>query len=293
MHNPIPLIQGDGPLLVFGGPYGNLEATRAVLTAAAGFSIPHERVVCTGDVVAYCADAAATVRLVRDTIPHVVMGNCEESLTAGAMDCGCGFPVNSECERLSHAWFTHAARQLGEDELNWMRQLPRRIDIELNDLRLAAIHGGVTTINQFIFASTDNKIKEQEIDCAQVDGVIAGHCGLPFTQIIDGRLWHNAGAIGMPANDGTPRVWFSILSPSENGISIVHHAIDYDHESAAAKMRQTGLPEGYATALVNGLWPSCDVLPSKETRERGIPLEKGRTVSWQPISRTRRLTRSV
>src|SRR5262249_31708274 len=139
MHNPIPLIQGDGPLLVFGGPYSNLEATRAVLTAAAEFSIPHERVICTGDVVAYCADAAATVRLVRDTIPQWGMGNCEESLAADATDCGCGFPVNSECQRLSHAWFTHAARQLGEDELNWMRQLPRRIDIELNDLRLAAV----------------------------------------------------------------------------------------------------------------------------------------------------------
>src|SRR5262245_18417258 len=164
------------------------------------------------------------------------MGNCEENLAAGAMDCGCGFPVNGECERLSHAWFTQAGRQLGEDEVSWMMQLPRRIDIELNGVRLAAVHGALTTINQFIVASTDNKIKKQDIDCAQADCVVAGHCGLPFTQLIDGRLWHNAGAIGMPAKDGTPSVCFSILRPSENCISIVHHAIDYDRENAAAKM---------------------------------------------------------
>jgi hypothetical protein len=36
--------------------------------------------------------------------------------------------------------------------------------------------------------------------------------------------------------------------------------------------RRAALPEGYAAALETGLWPSCDVLPSKEIRERGVPL---------------------
>jgi predicted phosphodiesterase len=286
MRKSFPLVRADRPLLVFGGPYSNLEATQAVLSAAAQLSISRERVICTGDIVAYCADPTATVRLIRDTVPHVVMGNCEESLAAGAVDCGCGFPANSECQRLSDAWFMHADRQLGSDERSWMAQLPRRIGIELNGIRLAIVHGGVTAINQFIFASTDAKIKDRELDRARVDGIVGGHCGLPFTQIIDGRLWHNAGAIGMPANDGTPRVWFSILSPFEDGISIAHRAIYYDHRNTAAKMRQAGLPEGYATALANGLWPSCDVLPPKELCERGVPLKEGSTIFWQPIVRT-------
>src|SRR3546814_2069829 len=48
--------------------------------------------------------------------------------------------------------------------------------------------------------------------------------GLPFTELVDGRLWHNAGAIGLPANDGTPRVWYSILGPAPGGLHIEHHA---------------------------------------------------------------------
>ena len=292
MRKAIPQIQANGPLLVFGGPYSNLEATQAVLSAAARLSISPERVICTGDTVAYGADPAATVRLIRDTVPHVVMGNCEESLAAGAADCGCGFAADSECQRLSDAWFKHADRQLGSDERGWMAQLPRRIDIELNGIRLAVVHGGVTTINEFIFASTAIEIKQRELDRAQVDAVIGGHCGLPFTQVIDGRLWHNPGAIGMPANDGTPRVWFSILSPIKKGISIVHRAIEYNHENAAAKMRQAGLPEGYATALASGLWPSCDVLLPKELSERGVPLKEGSAMFWQPALRTSQSRRS-
>ena len=47
------------------------------------------------------------------------------------------------------------------------------------------------------------QVKAQDLFLGGVDGLVAGHCGLPFTQTIDGRLWHNPGVIGMPANDGT------------------------------------------------------------------------------------------
>src|ERR1700730_8770519 len=57
MPRPIPLLHVDGPLMVFGGPYSNLEATRAVLDEATRLSISADRIICTGDVVAYGADA--------------------------------------------------------------------------------------------------------------------------------------------------------------------------------------------------------------------------------------------
>jgi hypothetical protein len=83
----------------------------------------------------------------------------------------------------------------------------------------------------------------------------------------------------MPANDGTPRVWFSLLTPRPDGILIEHHALGYDFVTAARKMRQAGLPEGYAGALETGLWPSCDVLTPAELPKRGVRLEPG-AVLW-------------
>jgi hypothetical protein len=159
----VSLLRIDGPVMVFGGPYGNLEATQADLGEAARLGIPPDRVICTGDVVAYGADPAATVELVRGSLRHVVKGNCEQSIAADAADCGCGFPTGSVCERLSAAWFTHAARELGADARRWMADLPRRIDIEIGGYRFAVIHGGVDIINRFIFASTAPAIKREEI----------------------------------------------------------------------------------------------------------------------------------
>jgi hypothetical protein len=95
---------------------------------------------------------------------------------------------------------------------------------------------------------------------------------MPFSQMHGGRLWHNSGALGMPANDGTPRVWFSVLAPTRDGIAITHHAIEYDHAAAAAKMRARGYPAEYAEALISGLWPSCDILPPAERDARGAAL---------------------
>src|SRR5205085_3895849 len=126
-----------------------------------------------------------------------------------------------------------------------MGTLPRRIDLEICGARLAVVHGGVGLINRFVFASTPLAIKAEELARSGTDGLIGGHCGLPFTQVVHGRLWHNAGAIGMPANDGTPRGWFSLLMPDRDGITVEHRALAYDHARAARKMRQAGLPEGY------------------------------------------------
>jgi predicted phosphodiesterase len=276
-----PELHFNGPAIVFGGPYGNLEATRALFDEAARLGIPPHRIVCTGDVVAYGADAAATVDLVRAAGIHVVMGNCEESLASEAADCGCGYVPGSACDRLAAAWFAHADRELGAEARAWMAQLPRRIDLIIGGARLAVVHGGTDRINRFVFATTAAVIKAEELARSQADGVIAGHCGLPFTQVVAGRLWHNAGGVGMPANDGTARAWFSLFTPQPDGLAVEHCPLEYDYAAAAAKMRAAGLPEDYAVALETGFWPSCDVLPFKEIRERGVPLEPGAFL-WQP-----------
>jgi uncharacterized radical SAM superfamily Fe-S cluster-containing enzyme len=290
-----PLLDLDAPVIVFGGPYGNIEATCALLEEAERLGIPGERMVCTGDVVAYCADPAATVDLVRRSGAHVVMGNCEESLAARNGDCGCGFVPGSVCENLAAAWFAHADRTLDGDARAWMAGLPRRIDVALQGRRFAVVHGGVSLINRFLFASTAAAVKAAELDTSGADGVIGGHCGLPFTQMIGGKLWHNAGAIGMPANDGTPRVWFSLLIPESTRLRIEHRALRYDHATAARKMRAAGLPEEYALALTSGLWPSCDVLPYREIRERGVPLQEGHALWPAPVraARPRRRSRDL
>lgn len=285
MHAPVrSTLRFDSPILVFGGSYSNLEATSALIELARQRGIAPGNVICTGDVVAYGADPIATVDLVREAGIHVVMGNCEESLANSMQDCGCGFTPGSDCDRLAVSWFQYADRHIDGDARRWMAQLPRCLQIEIGEVRLAVVHGGSSAINQFIFASTDAIVKQRELSDLGMDGILSGHCGIPFTQSLDGRLWHNAGAIGMPANDGTPFGWFSIISPADTGLAIAHEPLVYDYRASAKKMIAAGLPEEYAKALVTGLWPSYDVLPSAEINQTGVALHGGRTLWIKPDS---------
>jgi predicted phosphodiesterase len=271
--NDLDLGELSGPVLVFGGPYSNLEAARAIRAEAARLGVPPARTICTGDVVAYCADPGATVALVRDWGIAVVMGNVEESLGAGAGDCGCNFTPGSACERLAAAWYAHAESQVSDDDRRWMAGLPRLVRFTLGGRRLAAIHGAVSRISGWVFASTPAAAKLEELALARADGIVAGHCGLPFTGFPGGRLWCNAGTVGMPANDGTPRVWYALLSPAAGGrVTVELRPLGYDHRLAAQKMRRAGLAETYARTLETGLWRPVDFLPPAERAQTGRPL---------------------
>jgi predicted phosphodiesterase len=272
--NELNLGELHGTLLFFGGPYGNLQAVQALKAYAENQGINPSNIICTGDTVAYCAQPNETVDLLLQWGVAVVMGNCEKSLGWNAPDCGCGFKQGSLCNTLSDSWYGFAQRNIRAGHRSWMRTLPQTLKFSYLEKRFAVIHGGVNSINRFVFASTNDHDKLQEIRAVEVDGIVAGHCGLPFSQSVQGSLWHNPGVIGMPANDATDRVWFSVWSAEQGRIEIRQKSLQYDVHEAHTNMLRAGLDNGYAAALVTGLWPSQEVLPDAEKSQQAKALRE-------------------
>lgn len=262
----------DGTLLVFGGPYSNLAATQAMLQQADSLGIDARHTICTGDVVAYGAEAEQTSQLIIDSGIHVVLGNCEESLANDADDCGCGFDSGMTCSVLSQKWYRYANRQVSTHTRQWMRKLPRSIRFSFGGVRFRVIHGGVSRINRFIFSSTASSLKTQEIQQAGCDVVIGGHCGLPFGETLETGAWLNAGVIGLPANDGTTSGWYLLLQTSDTGIQCHWQRLDYEYQLSHQSMLTAGLND-YADAVISGRWPSMDILPEQERQRQGQRIE--------------------
>lgn len=259
----------DGEVLVFGGCYSNLQATRALLAEATRRGIAADCMICTGDAVGYCADAEAVARLLRQEGCPVIAGNVERQLSAEAGDCGCGFKVGSMCDRLSTQWFTHAKSQISPDTLRWMAGLPDFLTFRHRDRRYAVVHGAVSKIARFIWPVTDAADIHAEFDLAAsifgpVDVIIGGHSGIAFDRALGNRNWINAGAIGMPPHDGRAMTRFAILT--DRGCRI--ERLTYDAADAAGAMRRVGLPEEYAGTLETGVWPSEDILPRELRRNQ-------------------------
>jgi len=253
----------DGPLLLFGGPYSNAQATRALVAQAQARGIAPSRIICTGDVVAYCGDPVACVAEIRALGCTVIAGNCEVQLAADALDCGCGFAAGSSCDVLSVAWFNYASQSIDKKGKEWMSGLPDLAVFEHNAQRYGVLHGGVTDVAAFLWSSSPDADFAQQWDAMEavvgpIDHIIAGHCGIPFVRDTPRGRWINAGVIGMPPHDGQRDTRFAILDKGE-----VHlNSLAYDSQAAAQAMQAAGLPKAYQQSLMTGYWPSEDILPS-------------------------------
>lgn len=253
----------SGDILLFGGVYSNLQALEALMNWADEAKIPIQNRICTGDVVAYCADAAASFSILHQARVPMIAGNCEQQLALDALDCGCGFEEGSTCDRLSAGWFQHANAVINASTRAQMGALPAWITFMHEGRRYAVVHGGASSVNAFLWPSDDEAVFELEIKVLQgvvgkVDGVICGHSGLAFSRDIGAVKWINAGAIGMPPHDGRMETRFAVLSAGDVRIE----RLSYDAEGAHAAMVAAGLTQGYHTALLSGIWPSEDILPT-------------------------------
>jgi len=264
---------GPGPVMIIGGPYSNLRATDAARDLSEHLGIAPANVICTGDVVAYCAEPEETARAIADWGCHVIQGNCEQQLAAGADDCACNFEEGSACDLLAKGWYPYAASRVSSEMRAWMGALPTTLGFRLAGLDFRVVHGGTDAISRWVFAS-ERAIVAEECRLAGTDVVIAGHCGLPFIARSGNATWFNAGVIGMPANDGTSDVWYGLVTPDDHGVVLSTHRLAYDHHGAAAAMRRSGHANGYARTLVTGLWPSLDILPPRERAETGTRLRR-------------------
>ena len=267
-------------ILVFGGPYGNLEALQALFAEAEKLGVVAEHTICTGDIVAYCADPLATANFIRDKNIRVIAGNCEQSLAADSGNCGCGFEDGSDCDVLSQAWFSYCESQIKAEIKEWFSDLPDHLRFRFGGQDFAVVHGSPTHISEFVFASDPEEQFENHIRKANVNCMIGGHSGLPFTKVMGNQCWHNPGVIGMPANDATPRVWYSLITRTDAGILFEHKSLSYPVAVAKAKMNDVGLPRGYAQALSSGIWPSIDILPECESLQAGVELNEHK-VEWK------------
>jgi len=259
-------------LLVFGGPYGNLEATQALFAEAGKLGIAPDHIICTGDIVAYCADPLETSYFLRNKNINIIQGNCEVFLAEDSEECGCGFEEGTACDVLSKSWFSYCRSQINADIKEWFGSLPEHLHFTFGERSFAVVHGSAQNVSEFVFASDSEEKLKDHIQKAGVDCIISGHSGLPFTKIIGDTCWHNAGVIGMPANDGTPRVWYSLITQSDGKIVFEHKSLSYPASKAQAKMKKADLPGGYSQALTSGLWPSLDILPESEARQTGFNL---------------------
>ena len=254
-------------IALFGGVYANWLGLDAAIADARARGA--EAIYCLGDLGGFGPHPDRVFPRLRDAGVDCVQGNYDLAIGDGHDDCGCGYadPRDNHFARISYAY---TLRHTSSENRRWLRALPAARRVALGDLRLYLCHGSPRQVNEFLWESTTpTGLLERFCRDWETDVVCVTHTGIKWHRgLRDGRHAVNVGALGRPENDGTPRVWYTLMT-ADPELSVEFVPVAYDSETVAREMEREGLPSEFAETIRTGWWTCClESLPSKE-RARG------------------------
>jgi diadenosine tetraphosphatase ApaH/serine/threonine PP2A family protein phosphatase len=253
-------------IALIGGIYSNHLALTAALGDIRSRGI--DEIFCLGDLGAFGPNPDRAIDLIRAAGVRVIQGNYDNSIGNGLDDCQCGYtdPRDNYYAKLS---YDYTFRNTGDDHKRWMKSLPAEHRLTLGSRRVLLCHGSPRKMNEFLWESTTpTHHLEKLCDDFGADLIAATHTGIHWRRDLpSGRAFVNVGVLGRPENDGTPRVWYTILSDAGDPVEFV--PVAYNHQVLADEMRAEGLPIPFVETILEGWWTTClEVLPARE-RSRG------------------------
>ncbi|MBA2565993.1 MAG: metallophosphoesterase family protein [Gemmatimonadetes bacterium] len=264
------MASAPGKIAVFGGVYSNDAALRALIGDARERRC--EALFCLGDLGGFGPSPDRIFPLLREAGVHAIQGNYDHSVGHGLPDCACGYtdPADNHYARLAYGY---TLARTSRANRAWMARLPAFLRLRLGDAEVLLCHGSPRRTNEFLWDSTSSTAFLRRLASeAGADLVLVTHTGIPWTRALGaGVVFANVGAIGRPANDGSPRVWYAVVEASAGGAPRVELvSLAYDHERLARDMERERLPAEFVETIRTGWWTTClEILPGRE-RARGI-----------------------
>jgi len=255
------------PVALLGGIYSNHLALEAAIRDARSRGV--QQIYCLGDLGAFGPNPDRVFPILIENDVRTLTGNYDDSIARGLDDCQCGYtdPRDNHFARLSYRYTF--ARTSAENR-RWLATLPGEIRFDLLGRRVLLCHGSPRRRNEFLWESaTPDHFLEKLFDDYQADVILATHTGIKWKRRLSrGRLFANVGVLGRPENDGTARVWYTLLGPSgPDSLDVEFVPVEYDHEALASEMRREGLPEEFVETILTGWWTTCqEILPANERR---------------------------
>lgn len=254
-------------IAVFGGVYNNALALEATLADARHRDA--EAIFCLGDMGGFGPHPDRVFPLLRDHGVLALQGNYDEAVAAGKPDCGCGYtdPRDNHYARISYAYTLAGTAPANRA---WLGALPRHRRLRLGERRVLMCHGSPRLINEFLWESTTpTGLLRRFLGEHEADVLLVTHTGIKWRRALPGGGDAvNVGVIGRPENDGSTKVWYTLLTAGPS-LEVEFVPVHYDHETLAREIEREGLPPEFAETIRTGFWTTClENLPSRE-RARG------------------------
>jgi len=252
---------------LFGGVYSNYLALEAAIVDARRRGA--EALYCLGDLGGFGPHPDRVFPLLRQAGVVCIQGNYDASVAQGAADCGCGYsdPRDTHFARIS---YEYTVRGTSTENRRWLDALPPVARISVGASRMLLCHGSPRQINEFLWeTTTPDGLIEKFCRETESDVLCFTHTGIKWQRTLaSGCRAVNVGALGRPENEGTPRVWYTLVI-ADPDLTVEFIPVHYDFETLAREMAREGLPAEFVETVRTGWWTCClESMPVKE-RARG------------------------
>ena len=252
---------------LFGGVYSNYLALEAAIADARRRGA--EALYCLGDLGGFGPHPDRVFPLLRQAGVVCIQGNYDASVAQGAADCGCGYsdPRDTHFARIS---YEYTVRGTSTENRRWLDALPPVARISVGASRMLLCHGSPRQINEFLWeTTTPDALIEKFCRETESDVLCFTHTGIKWQRTLaSGCRAVNVGALGRPENEGTPRVWYTLVI-ADPDLTVEFIPVHYDFETLAREMAREGLPAEFVETVRTGWWTCClESMPVKE-RARG------------------------
>jgi hypothetical protein len=256
-------------IAVFGGVYSNAHALAATLADARRRDV--EAIFCLGDLGGFGPHPDRVFPLLREAGVRVIQGNYDQAIAQGDTDCGCGY-TDPRDNHYAHISYTYTLAHTATKHRRWMSALPAHRRLRLGERDVLMCHGSPRATAEFLWESTTpDGLVARMLDDARAEVILCTHSGIKWHRALgDGRHLVNVGVIGRPENDGTTRVWYTLLTAGPGrDLDVEFVPVHYDHEALAREMEAEALPREFVETVRTGWWTTClEILPGRE-RGRG------------------------
>ncbi len=208
-------------ILIFSDIHSNKYAMREIMKEK------FDEAIFLGDIVDYGPDPSETLDMVKSIAKYMVMGN-HDYAAAFNKDCMCS-QENHELSVYTRENIT--LKELGKDDINFLKKIPENLDIEIDGVTMSVVHGSPSNhLYGYLYPWNMSRENFRTPFGGYVDEgmILIGHTHFQFLVPFGKMTLINPGSSGQP-RDSDPRPSYAIFDTAESRIEMKR--FDYDRIS--------------------------------------------------------------
>jgi len=176
-----------------------------------------------GDAVGYYYNVGEIINYLKTNIDYGIKGNHDEILISFLENSK---SVIDDYTNRYGSGLKRAVENISSDDYRWLINLPKTLEITIEDKTIFVCHGSPLENNGYIYPDTSDEIIES-IFSLNYDCVIFGHSHYQFVFNKNNQIIVNAGSVGQPRDRGGYAGWV-ILNVNFDSIDVQFQKTRYD-----------------------------------------------------------------